>query len=411
MKKLFEFTKLLQKESKLDPWLARVLITELLWGKKRLSGESKPVKTILSYHTTFINNTEDDDHPALEKERRNVQLPRYARVNTLYWSVKEAVDYLRNEGWILAKEGDRELFPSSDHFRCDKLIPGVLAFPPGTQLYDHPLYRDRSILLQDKASCLASYVLSPPEGSFVLDMCAAPGMKTTHLAAIMNNKGTIYAVEKDPKRYETLCKFVEEAGASCVKTLQKDSVTLKRESVPGVEYILVDPSCTGSGMVKRPVSGCFEEESQDERLHKLVGFQKRILYHALTEFPSARRVLYSTCSVLSAENEEVVSSTLRNLQKNEQKWHLVDPLPEWSGRGCEDEYPGIGKLCIYASFEEHMTNGFFMAMFERDDISSSSGSNKRDIHASNQLDCHPDRDDVQQKPKKLKKKKKILDET
>lgn len=78
-------------------------------------------------------------------------------------------------------------------------------------------------------------------------MCAAPGMKTTHLAAVLKNEGTIYAVEKDPKRFETLESMVTDAGATCVKTLNKDVLDCTAEDFPGVEYILVDPSCSGTG--------------------------------------------------------------------------------------------------------------------------------------------------------------------
>lgn len=78
-------------------------------------------------------------------------------------------------------------------------------------------------------------------------MCAAPGMKTTHLAAVLKNQGTVYAVEKDPKRYKTLETMIADSGATCVKTLHKDVLECSAEDFPGVEYILVDPSCTGSG--------------------------------------------------------------------------------------------------------------------------------------------------------------------
>lgn len=98
-----------------------------------------------------------------------------------------------------------------------------------------------------QASCLPVHILDPPPGSTVLDMCAAPGMKTTHLAAVMNNQGTVYAIERNPKRFETLSKIVETSGAKCVKTYNKDILDCFNEAFPGVEYILVDPSCSGTG--------------------------------------------------------------------------------------------------------------------------------------------------------------------
>lgn len=89
--------------------------------------------------------------------------------------------------------------------------------------------------------------MDPPPGSVVLDMCAAPGMKTTQVAAAMNNEGKVYAVERDPRRFETLNRIVEASGATCITTVNKDVLTCTEKDFPGVQYILVDPSCSGSG--------------------------------------------------------------------------------------------------------------------------------------------------------------------
>lgn len=78
-------------------------------------------------------------------------------------------------------------------------------------------------------------------------MCAAPGMKTSQLAAAMNNEGLVYAVEKDQRRFQSLTQIMETVGATCVKTVNRDVLTLSDKEFPDVEYILLDPSCTGSG--------------------------------------------------------------------------------------------------------------------------------------------------------------------
>lgn len=78
-------------------------------------------------------------------------------------------------------------------------------------------------------------------------MCAAPGMKTTQCASIIDNFGKIYAVEIGTKRFHTLEKIITSAGATCVEAINADVFTITGEKYPDVEYILVDPSCSGSG--------------------------------------------------------------------------------------------------------------------------------------------------------------------
>lgn len=74
-------------------------------------------------------------------------------------------------------------------FTKDVFVDDLLIFPGSIDLHDHVLYESGHIIFQDKASCIPSFVLSPPTGSHVVDCCAAPGNKTSHLAALMNDKG------------------------------------------------------------------------------------------------------------------------------------------------------------------------------------------------------------------------------
>lgn len=89
--------------------------------------------------------------------------------------------------------------------------------------------------------------MDPQPGSVVLDMCAAPGMKTSQLAEAINNKGIVYAVEMDENRFKILNKFIEKVGATCVKMINKDVLKITYKDCPNINYILVDPSCSGSG--------------------------------------------------------------------------------------------------------------------------------------------------------------------
>ncbi|XP_015516291.2 28S rRNA (cytosine-C(5))-methyltransferase [Neodiprion lecontei] len=368
---LIRRTKILVNEPRLDPWLARVLITELLWGKKHLSSECKPVLTVLAYEKLLkdeLKNTESFVNP---ENKLKVEKPRYVRVNTLSMSVEEAIESFKEEGW-------RQLHRSKDYvefiesvsklsgaaFIQDIHVPELLIFPAKTQFYNHAGYISGSIILQDKASCLPAYLLDARPGSTVLDMCAAPGMKTTHLAAMLNNKGKIYAVEIDKRRYQTLCEIVASTNSHCVETINADVMTLDARQCHDVEYILVDPSCSGSGMLDRLDIDSNTEKCAPGRLKNLQSFQVIILRHALLNFPKAKRIVYSTCSLYPEENEQVIDDVISQVGDAYKLVSAKTLMNEnWlnyssTDYNCKDN-------CLYARPETDLSNGFFVAVFER----------------------------------------------
>ncbi|XP_076291022.1 nop2/Sun-like domain containing protein 5 [Lasioglossum baleicum] len=365
-------TGILTKESRLNPWLAKIFITELLWGKKAINTECKPAQSILKYKTELLEKLNCSSAiKALEPPIKTVRKPRYARVNTLLLPLNEAISNFVEEGWSLQSRCSNYAAHltavknlTEPNFIQDFHIPELLIFPPNTTFHDHAGYQNGEIVLQDKASCFPAYLLNPEPGSVVLDMCAAPGMKSSHLAALLNNQGKVYAVEIDERRYTTLCEQVKITSASCVETLNKDALTLETEDYSNVDYILVDPTCSGSGMLDRQlVHG--KEECPPHRLKQLQAFQVFLLRHALLNFPNVKRVVYSTCSINPEENEQVVDEILGNIEdayklvsvKNKFKndWKNYSSL-EYN---CSDN-------CLYANSEQDLCNGFFVAVFERD---------------------------------------------
>lgn len=367
LQEIINSTKLL-KETKLRIHLAKVLVYDLLIGHGVKCGGAW--KTTMLKHRARLQaalarikikrkvSRNQDLLPSSIQQTQNDVIPRYVRVNTLKTSLEDVIDYLKREGF--SYQGTPGRLEDLDRlsgkmFLCDLHLKDLLVFSGKTDFHDHFLYKAGHIILQDKASCLPAFLLNPPVGSHVIDACAAPGNKTSHLAAIMKNKGKLFAFDLDAKRLSTMSTLLLRAGVTCHKLANQDflKVDPQNSEYKEVKYILLDPSCSGSGMV------CLRDElpetQEDGRLQALAAFQLHCLNHAL-QFPQLERIVYSTCSIHSQENEEVVTACL---QRNP-GFRLVHLLPDWPERGHEPL-----TQCLRASTAKTRTHGFFVAMLER----------------------------------------------
>jgi putative methyltransferase len=186
----------------------------------------------------------------------------------------------------------------------------------------------------------------------------------------MAGKGRVYAIDKDPKRLATLKLLTGRAGCDkVIVPIASSFLDLAPGDYPDVEYILLDPSCSGSGIVGRldhlvEDADDAEENAVDERLESLAAFQRQALLHAFS-FPSVKRVVYSTCSIHPAENEEVVKAVLRE----NAEWRTVACFADWQRRGILDEgevpvdYDPAHLVRTLPS--QDATIGFFVCLFER----------------------------------------------
>ncbi|XP_037949743.1 28S rRNA (cytosine-C(5))-methyltransferase [Teleopsis dalmanni] len=364
-----EETKIIEENPRLCPVLCKILVTELIFGRKQLIGESKPVTTVRDYHERLSSFFKDKN---LGTERKKDVKPRYVRVNTNLLAVNDAHEMLANEEWVKKEHPTFESY--NDYLKAicdleeaeyltDMHISNLFVFCGKQKHYwaCHDFVRSKKFMLQDKATCLVAELLNPPPGSVVLDMCAAPGMKTIHLCNMMENKGTIFAIEQDTDRYRVLNNMTEAAGCQIVKTINADALKCDSTRCPDVEYILVDPSCSGSGMQNR--MSLEADDKNPDRLKKLAGLQIKMLSHAMS-FSKVKRIAYSTCSLYAEENEQVVQ---RCLQINPQFKLLSGKKAlrnKWQNVG-DVNYKNIGKNCLYALPEKDFTDGIFIAIFEK----------------------------------------------
>ena len=321
-------------------------------------------------------------------------------------------------------------------YHVDKHIPNLIALPPSTQLSALPAYHEGLLILQDKASCFPAYLLDfQSKDGDCLDACAAPGNKTTHLAAILRISETkeklarIWACERDKSRANILQRMVRIAGADGLVTIKAGQDFLRidasKEPWSNIGALLLDPSCSGSGIIGRnealpmvlpsrkeslivppaskkrkrkhtskhevisladdlreqkPIIGGDTEEKLHMRLVALQEFQTRLLLHALS-FPRARKVTYSTCSIHVQENEDVILKALASPTVKDGNWRIlprgeqVEGMKAWPIRGdvtaCREGMKDnlstadeVAQACIRChKGTREGTQGFFVAAF------------------------------------------------
>jgi len=176
------------------------------------------------------------------------------------------------------------------------------------RLNDMEIYKEGKIYVQNLSSMIPPIVLDPKPGEDILDMCAAPGGKTSEIACLSNNQAHITACEMNPIRIERLKYNIEMQGAS-VYVMPKDSRNL--DDFLKYDKILLDSPCSGSGTLDR-----FNESNKkfftEYLIQKSIKSQKALLNKAINLTKKGGEIVYSTCSILKRENEEVIESVLRD---------------------------------------------------------------------------------------------------
>jgi len=164
--------------------------------------------------------------------------------------------------------------------------------------------------LQNIASMLSAINLDPKPNDIVIDMCAAPGSKSTHLAQLMENKGTLILIEKNLNRIPALEVNLRRMGVSNSIVLNMDAINLSNMNVKG-DKILLDAPCTGEGLIRQDPSRKKSKKMRD--VEKMAVIQKKLLKAGLKALKTGGKMLYCTCSIAPEENELVVNHVLNDL--------------------------------------------------------------------------------------------------
>jgi 16S rRNA (cytosine967-C5)-methyltransferase len=223
-------------------------------------------------------------------EWNNTPPATFARLNTLKTDSAGLLAQWRKEGV--------QCLPVRRDWLADNLVFELKSHPPLARL---PSFRHGLFYVQDPGTLLAPQELDPRPGQTVLDLCAAPGGKLTYLAQLMANHGELFAHETAPQRLKLIHQNCARLGLTCVKFFNPETPAL-------FDRILLDVPCSNTGVMRRRVELRWRLRPQE--LERLRATQLQLLRQAAGRLRPGGRLVYSTCSLETEENQEVIAQFL-----------------------------------------------------------------------------------------------------
>lgn len=178
------------------------------------------------------------------------------------------------------------------------------------------LFQKGYFTVQDEGAGIISIMLEPKQGQKILDACSAPGGKTTYIAELIKDNGQIIAWDLYPHRLELVKQNINRLGIKSIKTQVKDATILDESYIEKFDKILIDVPCLGFGVMKRKPDIKWQRNKQD--IKKITKIQIQILNICSNYLKKGGEILYSTCSILKKENQDIINEflKLRNVEKN-----------------------------------------------------------------------------------------------
>lgn len=270
-------------------------------------------------------------------EANNEKPSLYLRVNTLKINRDELIQLLEKQD-----------------VKCEKVsfIDEAIKVNNLKNIENNDLYKKGFFTVQDISSMLVGKVLNPKENSQVIDICSAPGGKTTHIATLMNNTGKVVSRDIYDHKINLIKNSVNRLGLKNVTVELFDALNLDKESVEKFDYVLADVPCSGLGIIRRKPEIKYKEKDEFKDLPKL---QREILQNASKYVKVGGTLVYSTCTVQDNENIEVVESFLQSNKRFEfEKIENINVDLENEEKGYIKIYPNV-----------HGMDGFFIAKLKR----------------------------------------------
>lgn len=258
------------------------------------------------------------------------------RVNTLKTTKEELMSALKNKGFKI-REGE---------YAKDCIIIDNPIRITDTNEFNRGLFQ-----IQDESSMLVAQIMDPKPGDFVLDVCSAPGGKTTHLAQIMGNKGLIIARDIHEHKLQLIKDNIERLGTSIIQVEKFDALDIDEKLIEKIDCCLVDAPCSGLGLIRRKPD--IKWRKYEEGVSQISKLQYDILTNSSKYVKKGGTLVYSTCTIQKEENIYLIEKFLEKNKdfkmSNFENTVNVHSLKETAQKGYIELYPNI-----------HKTDGFFI---------------------------------------------------
>lgn len=196
-----------------------------------------------------------------------------------------------------------------------KVCPEAIQIIKGRSIEKNPFFKEGYITVQDESAMLVAPSMELEDDMVVLDLCSAPGGKTTHIAEIMNNTGIIYAFDIHTNKLTLIKQNVERLGITNIKLDTMDASILNKDLLNKADRVLIDVPCSGLGIIRKKPEIKWNKTYKD--LKSLIPIQRNIMKNAAQYVKTGGIILYSTCTLNKEENEKNINWFLENFKEFE----------------------------------------------------------------------------------------------
>ena len=379
------------KIKKISPWILNILrlgVYQLKYTDKipesaacnecvslsKKYGHTASSRFVNAVLRNIARNKDQIKYPDQEKEFEHFLSVKYSHPQ---WIVKEWVSRFGREfteGLLHANNNNPDFSVRVNTIKCTKELLEENLRENGIE-FENSQYIEEAIILknpssvtrldafkkgyfqvQDESSMLVGIVLDPKPGELVMDVCSAPGGKTTHLAQIMKNQGTVVARDIHEHKIKIIEDTAKRMGLNNVKAELFDATHLDESYLEKVDRVLIDAPCTGLGIIRRKPDIKWARNVEDK--NEITRLQREILHTAAKYVKNGGSLVYSTCTIEWEENEGMIKEFL----ENESEFYRED-ISSLLPKGLLKESAEQGMIQLFPNIDG--IDGFFIAKLRK----------------------------------------------